>query len=185
MRILIVFCLLLLSIACRSQQFILKDYGDSMHNVDKGHLEKTFPHFGASDMKGKYFSDSLLIGNITLINLWFENCAPCIAEFKRLNEIFEKFQNNKFFNFITFMFENDSRINEIVKRYSLNFPVIPISEEECHRLNFGSGFSTNIIVDKDGRVFFFKSGGAIQAANASQEIDSTILPKLSQLLDQN
>src|SRR5665647_817950 len=112
MRTLIFFCFLLLSISCRSQQYVLKDFSDSLQNIDKGHIEKSFPNFKARDMNGKYFSDSLLIGKITLINFWFENCRPCIAEFKRLNEIFEKFHYNKVFNFITFTFENYSTINE-------------------------------------------------------------------------
>lgn len=176
-------CFLLISMACKSQQYVLKDFSDSMRNVDKGHIGKSFPDFNVTDMDGKYFSDSLLNGKITLINFWFKSCRPCIAEFKRLNEIFEKFRNNKLFNFISFTFEDTSAIKGIVKTYSLKFPVISISEVECHRLNFGAGFPTNIFVDKYGKIAFFKSGGALEVSNASQEIDSTILPKLYELLN--
>ncbi len=185
MRILIIFWLLSLSTTCRSQKFIMKDLSDSMNNVYKAHIGKSFPDFKARDINGKYFSDSLLRGKITLINLWFEGCRPCIAEFKRLNEIFEQFHFNKLFNFITFTFDDYSKINESIRKYSLKFPVIPISEIECHRLNFGAGFPTNIIVNKDGKIAFFKAGGALDVADASQEIDSTILPELSELLNKN
>jgi peroxiredoxin len=185
MRNLIIFWFLSLSTTCKSQKFVMKDYSDSMHSVYKSHIGKSFPDFKARDINGKYFSDSLLRGKITLINLWFEGCRPCIAEFKRLNEIFANFQNNKLFNFITFTFDDYSKINESITKYSLKFPVIHISEIECHRLNFGAGFPTNIIVDKDGKVAFYNAGGPLYAADASKEIDSTILPELSKLINRN
>lgn len=167
------------------QQYVSKNYVDSMNIVEKGHIKKEFPHFKIKDITGKYFSDSDLMGKITLINFWFESCHPCVAEFKSLNEIFEKFENNKLFRFITFTFEQPSSINEIIKKYSLKFPIITISQNECYRLNFRSGFPTNIIVDKKGKVAFFKSGGAVEIVNATKDIDTTILPKLSELLNKN
>lgn len=185
MRILIFFSLLLLSISGSSQQYVSNDFIDSLHNVEKGHIGKSFPHFKTKGIDGKYFSDSLLIGKITLINFWFEGCHPCVAEFESLNKIFKEFRNNKLFNFITFTFDGTASIMESIKKYSLQFPIFAITEPECHRLNFGSGFPTNIIVDKEGKIAFFKSGGATEVINASQEIDSTILPMLSQLLGKN
>jgi len=185
MRLLILFTFLLLSTACFSQQYVSSNFFDSLRNVEKGHVGKSFPVFTAKDINGKYLSDSSLLGKITLINFWFEGCHPCVAEFAALNEIFEKFHNNKLFNFITFTFESPASIVEIIKKYSLKFPIVSISEQECHWLNFGSGFPANIIVNKQGKVAFFKSGGPTEVAIASQEIDSTILPELSQLLRKN
>jgi peroxiredoxin len=176
---------LFLSFLGESQQHVSKNYVDSLANVQKDYIEKSFPNFNLKDIKGNYFSDSALKGKITLINFWFKNCYPCIAEFRSLNEIFEKFHNNKFFNFITFTFEAPSTINEIIKNYSLKFPIISISHEECYRLNFNSGFPTSIIVDKHGMIAFIKTGGATDVANASRDIDTTILPKLSLLLNKN
>ncbi len=185
MRILFFFSLFLLSVSVSGQHYVSDNFIDSLHTVEKGHIGKSFPHFKTIDINGKYFSDSLLIGKVTLINFWFEGCHPCVAEFASLNNIFKQFHNNKLFNFITLTFDGTASIMESIKKYSLQFSIFSVSEEECHKLNFGSGFPTNIIVDKQGKIAFFKSGGAIDAIDASQEIDSTILPKLSQLLEKD
>ena len=95
----------------------------------------------------------------------------------------KNFHDNKFFSFITFTFESPSDINMIIKKYSLKFPVIHISKQDCYRLNFNSGFPASIIINKQGKVALFKSGGATEVAKVSQDIDSTILPKLVELLD--
>ena len=59
----VIFCgLLLLSTGCRSQQFVLRDFSDSMQNVDKGHVSKSFPAYKAIDINGRFSSDSLLKG---------------------------------------------------------------------------------------------------------------------------
>jgi hypothetical protein len=56
-RILIIFCLLLLATTCNSQKFILRDLSDSMNNVNKARIGKSFPAFKARDINGIYFSD--------------------------------------------------------------------------------------------------------------------------------
>jgi len=177
--------LLLLSTIVKSQHYVSWDFIDSSNKVEQGNIGKNFPAFNAKDINGNTFSNSTLAGKITLINFWFEGCHPCVAEFEALNEIFEKFRNNKLFNFITFTFDDTLTINENLKKYSLRFPIISMSEEECHRLNFGRGFPTNMIVTKDAKVAFIKSGGPTDSKIASEEIDSTLVPKLLQLLNLN
>lgn len=182
MKTLIVIVFLFFSIVCKSQQYVSKNFMDSLHRAEQGNLGKHFPNFKEKDINGNTFSDSGLKGKVTLINFWFEGCHPCVAEFPSLNNIYEKFHSNKMFDFISFTFESPEGLKEIISKYSLKFPVVPISEEECHRLNFYDGFPVNIIVDTKGKVAFFKSGGSVETEKASLDIDTTILPELQQLL---
>jgi hypothetical protein len=59
--------------------------------------------------------------------------------------------------FISFTFENLENIKRIRKERGLNFIIIPTTEDECQRLNFGNGFSKHIVVDEKGNVEYVSS----------------------------
>jgi hypothetical protein len=48
---------------------------------------KYFEKFSNFSVDRKSYSDDSLKNKITIINFWFEACAPCIAEFDALNKL--------------------------------------------------------------------------------------------------
>jgi hypothetical protein len=52
-------------------------------------IGKSLPDFNFKDLNGKYVKLSELIGKPIIINLWFKECIPCIAEMPTLNSIKE------------------------------------------------------------------------------------------------
>ena len=116
-----------------------------------------FPDFTLTNMAGDKFSAQELKGKITVINFWFESCAPCIAEIDALNQLFLKFKDNPNFRFLSLTTDSPEKAKEAVKKYDILFDVFSIKRKECERL-FCTEFPTNIIVDQEGKVAYIKVG---------------------------
>ncbi len=127
---------------------------------------------------GNTFSNKLFKGKIVLINFWFEGCHPCIAEMEALGELQERLKDNKDFLFISFTWDNSEAIKRVKEKYGITFPGVETTDEECHKLNFGNGYPTNIIVDKTGTIKYLHSGGSTDKKEAREFIMTTLLQKL-------
>src|SRR5437868_12101523 len=76
---------------------------DARSRTIPGH---SFSSFNAYSETGKLYTKNDLIGKITFINFWFENCLPCISEMNPLNNLYQNFKDEKNFQFLSFTRES-------------------------------------------------------------------------------
>jgi peroxiredoxin len=183
MKALFISMLLFCSLISESQVIVSKDFEDSLHIREQANIGKSFKSFNKKDVTGKYFTDKDLKGKITLVNFWFEACHPCVAEFEAFNKIFDSLSTNEDFRFISFTFDNVNSIAESIRKYQLHFPIISISKEECYSLNGSSGFPITMLIDREGKIAYIKSGGDPDITQATKDVNQTLLPKIIQLLN--
>lgn len=169
-----------------AQNFINSDSAETAVFTQFGqeNLGKDFPDFNFKSVDGKEYKNENLTGKTTLINFWYASCVPCISEFDALNSLFSKFKKNKDFQFLSFTFENDDTIKQIVRKYKLRYPIISISGDSLSKLNFHQGFPTNIIVDRCGRIERFFEGGVRTPEEARVMVNSVLIPAIKGLLNE-
>ena len=142
-------------------------------------IGKPFPEFNTF-FQDKAFTNQNLAGKIVFINFWFASCAPCIAEFDALNELYEKLKNKSGFEFISFTYESPDTVKEIIEKYSIKYKVITMSQKDIYRL--ANGFPTSVVLDKNGSVIFLKGGGSSHKEIARNIVFSEFYPKLLSVL---
>ena len=160
-----------------SAQINFEYYYHKSDSLVQLHVGEQFPAFSAKALNGKIISDKDLQGKVTIFNFWFQYCAPCIAEFDALNVLNHKFKDNPAFQFISFTSDSSEEATESLVKYKLSFPVCPITEKECFRLNFNDGFPSTILVDQSGKIVLIKSGGSLEKDKIEidiQKLASTI-----------
>lgn len=135
----------------------------------------------ASDKKT--YSRNRLKGKTVFINFWFLSCLPCIAEFPALNLLYDTYKSRKDFVFLSFTFENENSVKVAREKYKIDFPVISVSEKECYRLNFNSGFPVNMIINKRGVVTNFFVGG-VNDSTIAKAMFKDITSSVKSLLDE-
>jgi len=59
--------------------------------------------------------------------------------------------------FISFTFDIPSTIKRVKENKKINFKIIHVTDKECRRLNFNSGFPQHIVVDEKGNVEYIGS----------------------------
>ncbi len=141
-----------------------------------------FPFFKAKNRNG-YFDNSKLIGKVTYINFWFKNCPPCMAEMRSLRQLNQKMKVYKGFQFVSFTFENEKIIEEIRKKYHIDYNIFHLSKTDCYRLNQDSGFPVHIILDKNGEIQFLLSGYHTKSKDAHDYLFSKVYPKIIAILN--
>jgi len=140
---------------------------DSIHQPKYG---DDYHCFSAVTLNGDTITEKQLIGKVTLINLWFEHCAPCFSEAPALNELYLRQKDNPEFQMISFARENYENAKKCVQNWEILYPTCPVTNEEGYRLNYHNGFPTNIIIDAQGKVSMIKVGGSTDKEKAKDEI---------------
>ena len=143
------------------------------------YLGLKLPDFELLSMDGELIDNNHLNGKITVINFWFAACPPCIAEIPGLSEVAKKYegQNISFIAASTDSYEELERF--IKKKGSFGFTLAPNASDLFFKtFNIQSGFPTTIIVDQEGVIQHFITGG-LADFRASRKIRK----KLSRALD--
>lgn len=113
----------------------------------KKQINRKFPIQNYVNSDKKNFDRNHLEGKPTVINFWFTQCPPCIAEIPLLNNMVEKYGEKV--NFITISFDDRGKIERFLKKYEFNFEHIPNSRKQIDELNISS-YPTTLILDKNG-----------------------------------
>lgn len=163
------FCLLYAQNRVNLEELLKKEF-EKHDSICLSKYGTDYPAFTVVTLNGDTITEKQLTGKVTLINLWFEYCAPCIAEIPALNELYLKYKNHPDFQLISFAREDTEDAERCVGKFSIQYPVCPVTSEESYRLNMNSSFPTNIIIDTQGKITFIKSGGPIEAEYAKEEV---------------
>jgi len=129
------------------------------YEEEKPVVGRQYMDFNAMTLQGKNISQEQLKGKITMIDIWEQNCDPCIAEFEFINQLYLRYKDNPDFQLFTFTHGTEEDVKGIIKEYNLLYDVASIDRKECYRLNYNAGFPTIIIIDKNGIVSFYDTDG--------------------------
>lgn len=137
-----------------------------------------FPDFSIKNNRVEW-NNAKLKGKVVYMNFWFMACRPCMDEMPALNELYEHFKSDSNFVFISITTDNEERISTIRNRFAVAYDIFSLSFKECGRLNVTYTYPANIIIDKEGIVRFFKTGGS----NTEADINHFFRKKLYKKID--
>lgn len=118
------------------------------------------PDFVLSDMNGRRVDINDQRGKVVVLNLWFINCPNCIAEIKMLNEIYERYKDNRDVVFLAPAASTRSDLQKFLVKNPFKFTVLP----DAHSViigKFGSPdrsgaltlpFPMHYVVDREGYI---------------------------------
>lgn len=128
-------------------------------NSSASEIEGTLaPDFIFTDVDGNIIYSQKLKGKVIVFNFWFATCPPCIKEIPELNTIYEKYKNNTDIVFASLTFESKKKIDAFEKKYPISYPVVSAPKSEISKFKV-SGYPTNLIIGKDGKFSFYRTGG--------------------------
>ena len=139
--------------------------------ASKMQINKKFPiqYFLNSDKKN--FERTHLEGKPTVINFWFTQCPPCIAEIPLLNQFVDKFGDEV--NFITISFDDKGKIERFLREQDFKFEHIANSRKQIIDLNI-SAYPTTLILDKNAVTKFAFPDIAIFAPDINIILDGML-----------
>jgi cytochrome oxidase Cu insertion factor (SCO1/SenC/PrrC family) len=145
-------------------------------------LGKQFPDFTLEMPDSQTFTNKDFSNKVVFINFWAEFCSPCIAETEGLKQLYSKLNKYPDFLFVSFSCDPDSTIHRLIKKYGINFKVYHLDKNEYSRLNFNNGIPTSIILNRNGIIKFFITGGTDEKDLATKYVMIIIYPQALQLI---
>lgn len=121
--------------------------------VNNERFGKDYVPFSITTLDGKEIDNNSIRGKVTFFTFWFKNCAPCLAEFDELNELYSHFKNDTDVVFMSITFDKKEDIKDVLEKYKVTFPVATISsQDEAYRMNYRKGFPSVVLLDMQGRI---------------------------------
>lgn len=118
----------------------------------------TVPYFNMIDRDGNLITSDNTKGKVVVFNFWFTSCPPCIAELPELNELYEKYKEREDLVFAAITFEKEDKIARFLTKYTLDYPIVGQQGGFSQSITRGA-YPTNVIIDKDGNIVEYISGG--------------------------
>ncbi len=115
-----------------------------------------------------------------MINFWFVECHPCIAELPALNKLAEEYKDNSVV-FLAPTYETKQWLDTFFyTKYKYDFMIIPDAINVINQFG-GTGYPTTYIIDRKGKLKEVFNGGPIDI-KAETEIYLKAKPIIDELL---
>lgn len=125
------------------------------------------------DINGVKFNLENLKGKVIVLNFWFTQCKPCVAEFPELNNLKEKYKNQDV-DFFAVTWNNKETIEKFLLNHKLDFNIIPNGKLIIDKFKIPR-YPYNIVIDKNGKVEYIND---VLVLNVLKKLDN----KISELL---
>lgn len=118
-------------------------------------IEQKLPEFELQTLDDKTITSQALTGKPTLLNFWFIDCPPCIAEMPELNSLREKFKNEV--NFIAITFDSKDEVQEFLTKKEFDFIHIVDAQNFIDTLGV-KAFPRNVFIDENLNIRYIENG---------------------------
>lgn len=141
------------------------------------------PEFELLSIDGNLINHDYFKDKVTVINFWFRACPPCIAELPGLNAVAKKYANENV-NFLAASTDSYDEVERFLKKKgNFGFTLAPDASDLFFKtFNIQSGFPTTIIVDEEGVIQYFITGG-LADFRAARKVRKKLSSALDNLLE--
>ena len=116
--------------------------------------------------------DKIKNAKYILIDFWYSNCSPCIAEVPKLNELYSVLKDREDLIFISINADisntqkDSSYVFEVAKMYSIKFPVVSDNKQTNFTKQFNvSGYPSKFIINNQGQLIVKEDGSSISLSS--------------------
>lgn len=149
---------------CASTDGIAGSYAGGDYTSDDGATtviaaknRATPVEYRAATANGTTVSSSQLLGHVVVINFWYAQCGPCIAEAPRLEELYQRFQADGVQFLGVDINDAAPQATAFQNAHGITYPTTLDAQDSPMRLAFAGKVSptttpTTLVVDTQGRV---------------------------------
>jgi thiol-disulfide isomerase/thioredoxin len=141
-----------------------------------------FPHINCTSITGQSIDQSYFKGKISIINLWFIGCAPCVTEIPGFNQIVRKYGKDRI-RYLAIGRESKEEIEEFLNKNPWDFDHVFNGQGIIEgQIQLPWGFPTTFVVDEKGVIAKAFHGG-FSDSRAIEKIQLEICPVIDSLLE--
>lgn len=119
---------------------------------------KQLSDFRFTDLNGNILDSKNCFNKILVLNCWFINCAPCVKEIPKLNELAARYKNHSNVKFLALAMDSKQELKQFVKKTPFKYQIIPNMEEYMHKKLMVTSYPMHFIVGGNGEILKVISG---------------------------
>lgn len=128
-------------------------------------IDKPLPPFELQNLSNEVKTNAILNDKVTLINLWFTSCAPCITEIPYLNYLKDTYKDQV--NFVAITFDDKAKVERFLARKDFKFEHLVDASKYLSQDLENNAFPKLLVLDKKGMVRFVENGVQLSGNNPS------------------
>ena len=114
------------------------------------------PDVKVRTIDGKNIALRDLRGKVVVLNFWFIGCAVCRAMKPQLNDFKKLFAGDDDVVFLAMTEDPESDVEKFIKKYPSEYLNAADAREAMSKFSF-RGFPKNIVIDKQGKIVYWRS----------------------------
>ncbi len=120
---------------------------------------ETVPGFSFTTFDGEALNTNQYTGKVILVNFWASWCKPCEQEARELEEAYQYYKTSGKVEFLGLTY-NDTEPNslEYLEKFVITYPNGPDRANIVSNMFRVRGVPETFIIDKEGRLAYFKAG---------------------------
>jgi len=126
------------------------------------------------DLDGKENNFSASHGKITVVNLWATWCPPCVAEMPSLQKLYDKYEDQLAFYFVSN--EKPETLERFLKAKNYSFPVYNPASNYPREFDSNS-LPTTYVLDQSGKIIMEEVGAHDWFSQSFQDRIDELLKK--------
>lgn len=119
----------------------------------KAMVGKPFPDFDLTSIDGKNYKLADLKGKVVVLNFWFIECYPCLAEFPDLNKVVKNFEGKEVVFLALCAKGKIEKIRTLLKRRPIDYEVITSDFVYAKTLGVEI-FPVNMVINTEGYLVY-------------------------------
>lgn len=125
------------------------------NSLEKKLVGSKAPEIDTKDVNGNPFNLAKAKGKVVVLNFWFIQCAPCKIEIPELNKLVDEYKG-KDVEFIAVANNDKASLIKFLQTTAYQYRIIPDGLPIANKWGV-SGFPTNVVIDKKGKVVFLQT----------------------------
>lgn len=141
------------------------------------------PNFECTTIRDKKINKAYFKGKVSILNFWFEGCAPCVAEVPGFQELVKKYGKDRL-NYLAISLDSKDDVEGFLAQHDWDFDHVTNGKsivKDTFHLEWG--YPTTFLIDQNGIIIKNINGGK-QDSTASALIQEALIPSIESLLKQ-
>jgi len=115
------------------------------------------PAFDVPDIDAKWINTDELKGKVIVLNFWFIGCVGCMDEIPKLSAMADKFNGNDDVLFVAVATNTPQELRTFLRGNKFNYRHVGQGLSLVNLYKF-SGYPKNIVIGRDGKIVYWRSG---------------------------
>lgn len=108
------------------------------------------PEFKFTDLNGNTYTNENTRGKTVILKTWYINCAVCITEIPKLNELVENYSKRKDILFVSLALDEKNKLEQFLLKKSFDYQIVPKQREFIGKKLKLQAYPSHLVIDENG-----------------------------------